>query len=49
MIVSYSPVEESAHELGRVLHEIADATLTEAAVAEVAVEVDAVARAGFRS
>jgi hypothetical protein len=45
MIVSYSPVEESAHRLGRVLHEIADAALTDAVVAEVQVELDAVARA----
>jgi hypothetical protein len=45
VIVSYSPVEESAHRLGRVLHEIADAALTDALVAEVQVELDAVTRA----
>jgi hypothetical protein len=45
VMVSYSPVEESAHRLGRVLHEIADAALTDAVLAEVGVELDAVARA----
>ncbi|MFG1849564.1 hypothetical protein [Micromonospora carbonacea] len=45
LVVSYSPVEESAHRVGRVLHEVADAALTEAVVADVGVEVDAVVRA----
>jgi hypothetical protein len=44
MVVSYSPVEESAHRLGRVLHRLADSALTEAVVAEVQVELDAVTR-----
>jgi hypothetical protein len=43
--VSYSPVEESAHRLGRVLHELADAALADAVIAEVRVEIDAVTRA----
>lgn len=45
LIVSYSPVEESAHRLGRVLHKLADAVLVVAVVAEVEVELDAVIRA----
>ena len=45
LIVSYSPVEESAHRLGRVLHTLADAALVDAVVAEVEIEVDAVTRA----
>lgn len=45
MIVSYSPVEESAHQLGRVLHGIADDGLTETVIAELETEIDAVARA----
>jgi hypothetical protein len=45
MIVSYSPVEESAHQIGRVLHRLADAKLSEAVIADVRVEVDAVCRA----
>jgi hypothetical protein len=45
LTVSYSPVEESAHRLGRVLHEIADVGLTDAVVAEVQVEADAMTRA----
>jgi hypothetical protein len=43
--VSYSPVEESAHRLGRLLHRLVDAAVTEAVVAEVQVEIDAVTRA----
>jgi hypothetical protein len=45
MLVSYSPVEESAHRLGRVLHAVADDALTNAVVADVRVELDAVTRA----
>jgi hypothetical protein len=45
LMVSYSPVEESAHRLGRVLHKISLAALVDAVVADVAVELDAVARA----
>ena len=45
LVVSYSSVEESAHRLGRILHTLADAALTEAVAADVAAEVDAVVRA----
>ncbi|MBM0236950.1 hypothetical protein JNW88_06980 [Micromonospora sp. ATA32] len=45
LLVSYDPVEETAHRLGRVLHEVGDAALTEAVVGEVRCEVDAVRRA----
>jgi hypothetical protein len=45
LIVSYSPVEESAHGLGRVLHRLADGGLVDAVAAEVQVEMDAVTRA----
>ena len=45
MEVLYSPVGESAHRLGRTLHQAADPALTEAIVTEVRVELDAVARA----
>ena len=45
LVVSYSPVEESANRLGRLLHHLAIPSLTEAVLTEVAIEVDAVARA----
>ncbi len=45
LMVSYSSVEEAAHRVGRVLHQAADAALTEAVAADVGVEVDAVVRA----
>jgi hypothetical protein len=45
LIVLYSPVEESAHGLGRVLQRLADGGLVEAVAAEVQVEIDAVIRA----
>jgi hypothetical protein len=45
LIVSYSPVEESAHQLGRLLHGLGDAALAEAVVADVSAEIDAVVRA----
>jgi hypothetical protein len=44
LLVSYSPVEESAHRLGRMLHVLADAAF-DAVVADVEAEVDAVMRA----
>jgi hypothetical protein len=42
MIVCYDLVDESAHQLGRVLHAIADAALAEIVQAETAVEIAAV-------
>lgn len=42
LIVSYDPVEEAAHRLGRVLHDINDQELTEAVVVEAQRELDAV-------
>ena len=45
LMVSYSPVEESAHRLGRVLHRLADNGLVEAVAADLQVEIDAVTRA----
>ncbi|MBR7833827.1 hypothetical protein KDL01_11155 [Actinospica durhamensis] len=45
MMVSYEPVVESAHQLGRLLHEIADAGLTERVRAEFALEISAIENA----
>jgi hypothetical protein len=45
MVVSGSPVEESAHRLGRVLQFMADPMLIDAVVDEARAELDAVARA----
>jgi hypothetical protein len=42
MIVSYDPVEESAHQLGRVLHTVSVGALTDTVQAEVAAELAAV-------
>ncbi|MBB5828592.1 hypothetical protein [Micromonospora carbonacea] len=47
LLVSYDLVEEAAHRLGRVLHEVGDAALTGVVVAEVRCEVEAVRRAGL--
>jgi hypothetical protein len=40
MLVSYSPMEESGHGLGRLLRQLTDTALAEAVVAEVQVEID---------
>ena len=45
LVVSYDPVEERAHRVGRCLHRAADAELTEAVITEVEVEIGAVERA----
>ncbi|WP_030171761.1 hypothetical protein [Spirillospora albida] len=45
LVVSYDPVEETAHRVGRTLHRFGDEALTEAVVAEVRTELDAVGRA----
>ena len=45
--VSYSPVEESAHRVGRILHGLAGASLTEAIA--IAVEVGAELTAVYRA
>lgn len=45
MFVSYEPILESAHRLGRLLHEIADAGLVETVNTEFAEEIDAIERA----
>jgi hypothetical protein len=45
LIVSYVPVEEAAHRVGRALHAFADASLTAAVTAEVEVELAAVGEA----
>jgi hypothetical protein len=42
LIQAYSPVTESAHHVGRVLHDLADPALTSAVVADVAAELAAV-------
>ena len=42
LIVSYDPVEERSHRVGRALHTIADAALTAAVVADVGTELAAV-------
>jgi hypothetical protein len=45
LMVSYDPVEERAHRVGRCLHRAADADLTAAVIAEVQAELAAVERA----
>jgi hypothetical protein len=45
LLVSYDPVEERAHRVGRCLHRAADADLTAAVIAEVEAELAAVERA----
>ncbi|WP_446219984.1 hypothetical protein [Micromonospora sp. IBHARD004] len=45
LMVSYDPVEEYAHRVGRCLHAAADAVLTAAVVADVEAEIAAVERA----
>jgi hypothetical protein len=45
MLVAFDPVAESAHEVGQVLHDAADPTLTETVLAEVEAEISAVERA----
>src|SRR6266508_1607931 len=45
LVVPYNRVLEAAHRLGRQVHGVGDAGLTEAVAAEVATEVDAVRRA----
>lgn len=45
MLECYSPVEESAHQVGRVLHEVDDPRLLEVIVGEVETELAAVASA----
>ena len=42
LLVSYDPVEERAHQVGRALHAINDATLIEAVTSDVAAEIQAV-------
>ena len=45
LLVSYDPVEERAHRVGRCLHRAADAGLTAAVIVEVEAELTAVERA----
>ncbi|MFF7991955.1 hypothetical protein ACFZDG_19440 [Kitasatospora xanthocidica] len=45
MVVSYSPLIESANRIGRALHELDDPALTEAVLAETATELTAVENA----
>ena len=45
LLVSYSPVEESAHRLGGILRHLADPKLTDTVAEEIGTEVDAVIRA----
>ncbi|MFG2045528.1 hypothetical protein [Dactylosporangium sp. NPDC048998] len=45
LLVSYDPVEEAAHRIGRSLHEIQTAEMTAAVLAEVEAELAAVERA----
>jgi len=45
LLVSYDPVTEWSHRVGRALHEIADSSLADAVVAEVEMELQAVGRA----
>lgn len=45
MTASYSPIEESAHRLGRVLHRLANTVLVGAVIADVQIEIDAVTQA----
>jgi hypothetical protein len=45
MTVSYNPVEESAHHVGRALHDIGNADLTDQVMAEVKAELEAVEQA----
>ncbi|RFU41435.1 hypothetical protein DZF91_11690 [Actinomadura logoneensis] len=47
MVVSYDPVEESAHHVGRALHAISDDKLSDAVIREVRTELDAIERAGL--
>lgn len=42
LLVNYDPVEESAHRVGRALHDLNDADLIDAVCAEVAAELQAV-------
>ncbi len=45
LIVSYDPVQERAHRVGRCLHRAADTDLTAAVIGDVEAELDAVQRA----
>lgn len=45
LLVSYIPIEESAHSVGRALHDIGNADLTDLVVAEVKAELEAVEKA----
>jgi hypothetical protein len=45
VLISYIPVEESAHRVGRALHGISSADLTDQVAAEVKVELEAVEQA----
>lgn len=45
ILISYVPVEESAHRVGRALHEIGNSGLTERVTAEVKAELEAVEQA----
>ncbi len=45
LLQSYVPVEEAAHRVGRILHEISSPAITDAAVADVEAEIIAVERA----
>lgn len=45
LLVSYSPLVESGHQLGRVLHDLADERLREAVIAEVTEEFGAIEQA----
>ncbi|MFB9443017.1 hypothetical protein Dvina_51340 [Dactylosporangium vinaceum] len=47
LMVSYDPMLEYAHTVGRALHAIADPEITAAVTADVRAEIDAVARAGL--
>jgi hypothetical protein len=46
LLVSYDPLVEAGHAVGRALHGLGDAGLAQAVAAEVAAEIDAVDRAG---
>ena len=45
LLVDYDPVAESAHRLGRALHEISDETFTAAVLKDVAAEIEAIEQA----
>jgi hypothetical protein len=47
IVTCYDPVEECAHQVGRALHAIGEASVSEAVVREMRIELDAIEQAGL--